>query len=389
MDKILPWILLFVSITKVFVYFPTVPDFIYYGSFLASFIWLVMRGGLIVSGYWLPFLLAILVSVWVNDIPAFFKTTFRVIAFFAIVFTVGPFFDNTRLSVLRRVLFIHSLTAIRWIVLLSLLAWIIGLNIVMGYSGFCGLTNHSMLIGPVASLSLLYALYRFHLEKSGSGRRSVEAVVCLCSLFVILLAGSRSALGASLLSLVFFYSRMYRRRAMQILKVFMVCVTLAVLTFKIWEPYTERLRSKMEYGKASGSITYTRDILWQDRLREFNAYPIFGVGFASYNLEYARSGTGLNRISGTVEPGSAWLFLLSSMGIVGFFSLLLPVGYYMWILYKEDSTGMNGGVLSAMLFLLTVHMFFEGYVTASGSYLCFFLWLLLSECRQTVRKRHV
>ena len=78
MDKILIWILFYLSMTKVAPLLPPFPDFVSYGAFLGSFIWLVVRGGLHISGNFLPFLLAIFLSAWVNDIPAFFRTYFRI-----------------------------------------------------------------------------------------------------------------------------------------------------------------------------------------------------------------------------------------------------------------------------------------------------------------------
>ena len=56
---------------------------------------------------------------------------------------------------------------------------------------------------------------------------------------------------------------------------------LAVLTAGIWWPYTERIRSKMEGGKIAGSLTRSRDDLWDARMTEFKGFPIFGVGFAT------------------------------------------------------------------------------------------------------------
>lgn len=102
---------------------------------------------------------------------------------------------------------------------------------------------------------------------------------------------------------------------------------LAVLTAGIWWPYTERIRSKMEGGKIAGSLTRSRDDLWDARMTEFKGFPIFGVGFATVKPDYAKTNK-VNLETGTIEPGSSWLFLLSSMGITGFLAFFYSVSVF-------------------------------------------------------------
>lgn len=388
MDKILIWILLYLSLTRVVPMLPPFPDFIYYGAFLGSFIWLAIRSGLYISGKFLPFLFAIFFSIWVNDIPAFFRTYFRVLAFLAIVLMVGPFVINQRLVKFRRLLLIRSLIFIRWIVVGSFIVWLIMPSLALGRSGFQGLAFHSMLIGPLSGISLLYGLYRFSLAGTTT-MRCKEIGHVIISFLVILLAGSRSALGGMVLGGAVFYIRMYRNYITRLIKIVVAFSILLVVTSSLWWPYTERLRSKMESGEKSGSLTSTRDGLWQDRMNEFYAYPFFGVGFASYNMDYvANTSHGINLETGTVEPGSGWLFLLSSMGLMGFLSFSIPIGYIFFSIYKNDSLGMNGSLICSLLVLLSAHLLFEGYAVSSGAYLCFFLWLLLAESEQVIQNNN-
>ena len=388
MDKILIWILLYLSLTRVVPLLPSFPDFVYYGAFSGSFIWLVIRAGLHISGKFLPFLLAIFLSVWVNDIPAFFRTYFRIMAFLAIVLMVGPFVINQRLVKFRRLLLIRSLIFIRWIIVCSFVVWLIMPSLALGRGGFQGVTFHSMLIGPLRGLSLLYGLYRFYLAETTTIRcKEIGHVVI--SFLVVLLAGSRSALGGMILGGVMFYIRMYRHYVARLIKIAVALSLLLVVTSGLWWPYTERLRSKMESGEESGSLTSTRDGLWKDRMNEFYAYPFLGVGFASYNLDYvANLDHGIDIKTGTVEPGSGWLFLLSSMGLMGFLSFSIPVGYLFFTIYKNDNLGVNGSLICSLLVLLSAHLLFEGYAVSSGAYLCFFLWLLLAESEQVIQNNN-
>lgn len=385
MEKILFWIIFLASLTRLVNRFFILPDVIYYGIYLAVFCWLIFRGGFVICQKYLFFISAILFSVWVNDIPTFFKVNIRLIAFFSVIFMVGPFFLNNRFIRIRRLLFVRSLIVLRWIVLASFLLKFIAPGFVTNSSGFCGLTIHSMTLSPVAGLCALYSIYRYHLSSTVTDCIIELFYLGVCFL-VLLISGSRGALAATMAGVSFFYIRLYRNHMGKLLKTSLFFLLLVISTSSVWWPYTERIREKMTSSEKAGGVTSSRDRIWQDRIDEFKAYPIFGVGFASYNLDYIQSEHTINRTSGTIEPGTSWLFLLSSLGIYGFLSFLLPVAYMTYILYKNQNTGLNGGLLCSMLVLFSVHMFVEGYVTAPGSYLCFFLWLSLAEGEQILQQ---
>nr|WP_129733121.1 O-antigen ligase family protein [Parabacteroides goldsteinii] len=386
MDKILFWIIFIASLSRAIPRIPGFSEVVYYGSFLGCFIWMVIRGGMHTSGKYLFFISAVLFSIWLNDIPSFFKVWFRAIAFFSIVFLVGPFFVNDRLTRLRRLLFIRTLLVLRWVVLVSFVLKFTAPGIVMGWTGFSGLTNHSMLLSPLAGFCVLYGLYRFYLSETNT-ERCKEVIYTGVSFLVLMLAGSRGALVATLVGVVFFYVRMYKNRIGKLVQIGLFFFLLILSTSSIWWPYTERLREKMNSSEEVGSVTSSRDGLWKDRLNEFKAFPVFGVGFSSYNLDYIQSEHSINRKSGTVEPGSSWLFLLSSLGLYGFLSFLLPVSYVLYVLYKDTTAGLNAGLVSSVMVLFAVHMLIEGYIVASGAYLCFLFWLTLSEAEQIVQHK--
>lgn len=385
MEKILFWIVFLASLTKCVNRFLVLPDVIYYGIYLGCFIWLLFRGGIIVNKKYLFFISAVFFSIWLNDISELFKVPFRALAFFSLVFMVGPFFENSRLIHLRRLLFVRTLLVLRWIVLLSFLLKFIAPDQVTNDSGFSGLTVHSMVLSPLAGICVLYSLYRFHLSETRRELYKEAAYISICFL-VLLLSGSRGALAATVVGAAFFYIRLYRSQIGMLLQVGLFILLLAISTSAIWWPYTERLRQKTETSRRSGGIVSSRERIWQDRIDEFVAYPLFGVGFSSFNLDYIQSEHTINRHSGTIEPGTSWLFLLSSMGLYGFLSFLLPFAYGIYILFKELDTGLKGGLLSSMMVLFSVHMLIEGYITASGAYICFLLWLSLSESEQLLQQ---
>ena len=384
MEKILFWIVLLASLTKCVNRFLVLPDVIYYGIYLGCFIWLLFRGGIVAHKKYLFFISAVFFSIWLNDIPVLFQPSLRLFAFFSLVFMVGPFFVNERLTYMRHFLFIYSLLILRWVVWISFVLKFIASSLVTNDSGFSGLTVHSMVLSPLAGICFLYSLYRLHLSQTRIQRYKELVYLCICFL-VLLLSGSRGALAATVVAVAIFYIRLYRQQIGKQLQIVLFVLLLAVSTSALWWPYTERLREKTESSREyGGTVVATRERIWQDRIDEFTALPIFGVGFASYNLDYIQSAHTINRQTGTIEPGTSWLFLLSSLGLYGFLSFLLPFGYGVRILFKDTDTGFNGGLLCSIMVLFAVHMLIEGYIISSGAYLCFLLWLSLAECEQIV-----
>lgn len=375
--------ILLMPLTKMIPFLPSVPDMVYYAGFVGIVFWGLLHGAISVSYAYLPFMAVMFISVWVNDIPAFFRVWFRLIAFLALFLAVGPFWVNPMMATWRRLLFTYLLMVIRLIVIVSFLGWAGGLGFVYGYSGFQGLTSQSMILGPLGGISLIYGLYRFYLSSKRTGRYKEIGMVIISGI-VLLLAGSRAALGSTALAAAFFYSRIYHHRMTRLLQLIFLFICMAVLTSGIWWPYTERLRSKMEGGKIAGSMTASRDNLWKDRVNEFKAFPIFGVGFATVNLEYVQTKEKVNQQNGGIEPGSGWLFILSSMGLVGFLSFFVPYVHTLYRLYKRDEKEINGYFVGTLLFFFFFHLYFEGYPLASGSFFCFLLWLLLSECNKII-----
>lgn len=392
MEKILLGIILLASLGKCVSYFPGLPDVIYYGIYLGCFSWLLFRGGMIANKKYLFFISAAFLSIWMNDILALFQPSLRLFAFFSLAFMVGPFFVNERLNRMRRLLFIRTLQIMRWVVLFSFILKFIAPGQVTNDSGFSGLTGHSMMLSPLAGICFLYSLYLFHLSETRSERYKESAYLCICFL-VLLLSGSRGALAATVAATAVFYIRLYRHQMGKLLQTGLFILLLAVSTSALWWPYTERLRQKTESSRKNGGTISTRERIWQDRIDEFSAFPIFGVGFASYNLDYIQSEHTINRQTGTLEPGTSWLFLLSSLGLYGFLSFLVPFVYNAYVLFKDLDTGFNGGLLCSVMILFAVHMLIEGYIMASGAYLCFLLWLSLSECEriawQTNNKKYL
>ena len=111
----------------------------------------------------------------------------------------------------------------------------------------------------------------------------------------------------------------------------------------------------------------------------YNVYnyksPVIGSGFASYNNTIVKR---KSSDTGNIEPGSSWLFLLSSTGLVGFISFLLIIFRpILFIIKKQNFKSTKISLIVSITILFFVHMFAEGYILSSGSFLFLLLWLCI------------
>jgi hypothetical protein len=103
------------------------------------------------------------------------------------------------------------------------------------------------------------------------------------------------------------------------------------------------------------------------------------VGFAYtkyYNTRFNNANNIDKRISqGLIEPGSGWLFILSSVGPL---ALLIFTFLYLLILIQLIRISDNrSNYLSSVLILFGIRMIAEGFMFASGSLFCLIFWLTM------------
>ena len=153
-------------------------------------------------------------------------------------------------------------------------------------------------------------------------------------------------------------------------------IFLMSISVSFWSPYLANVQNKNNKSVDAGGITSSRDILWENRINEFNSSPLFGVGFSSISLD--SNGSSFDKNKGKVETGSSWLNILSMTGIVGFICFSIIWIRAMFLLYKQFMKNNRVATyLFALLIFGTRHMTAEGYIFAAGSILVFFVWLLL------------
>lgn len=318
----------------------------------------------------LPLILTACFSLIANEYSSVYNAPARLALWIIMLVSIGPVLFNDNFSLLRNKLLKYFLWGFITISLMSFIYWILGLQN-LGRGHFTGVTVHSMILAPIAAISGIYGFSLFF--RANVFRMKVfYSFIVLVSFANLLLAASRTALVGFLFAsfIVMVFSKYNYKKTV----IFMFTLT-SIFYISI-----------TEYNKASthnNSLTQniyerglenTRQELWNNRIKEFKNYPIFGIGFATEKIVREVSKYNI----GQIEPGSTYLMILSMTGSVGFIAFLfllykLLINSKFWKLLKSDKVYM----LAIFGFFL-VHFLAEGYIYAAGSLMSNIFWILLA-----------
>lgn len=322
--------------------------------------------------------IACILSILLNDIPTQYQPWMRFILFIVVTIVASPFiqsdfYDRFRVSLFK---YIHFLLI--FVIILSIPFIIVGER---GHAGFGGFTNHSMLLAPISAITLITLLYQLYL---GKYNKIIVISLIAITFIALLLAASRVSLGGVIVAIIYFFYRLYSNNKRKFGTIAISIIALMTITYPLWGSYMEGIEKKNEAQiTETGEINYTgsRDIMWDQRIREFKSSPLVGVGFG-----YAKYVTNVNertgRITyekteiGVVEPGSSWLGALSMTGLLGFTALLILWFKSLknsWKVEKKDK--LFGVYIGSTLIFWAVHMIAEGQIFAAGSFLFFMVWI--------------
>lgn len=234
---------------------------------------------------------------------------------------------------------------------------------------FGGLTKHSMILGPVASLGAIYCLYQLLITKKYY--YLLFAIPCMGS---VMFAASRLAFASMIAGLVVFLL-IYSKRKSYFLKVLLMVSAVLFVTYPLFEKGMERIEQKQQNNiESRGKALSSRDLKWEHRLEEFRSSPIYGIGFCSIDTRYVSE----YDENGGVEPGSSWLAVLSMTGVFG---MLLFIGIIVKGVYIALKTKCDESMLRfALLMFFLVHFIGEGYIFSAGGVLCVYAWLVIGCC---------
>ena len=325
-----------------------------------------------------------------DSIPPVYKAHYRTISFFLVMLSFGPFLLNQRLYYFR----IKMLNFFNLFLLLLTLASLAGKFLggggsdIQGY--YYGFSIHSMILGSVAGFTFINCLH----EASGAGIPKIKILWIIVSVLALITgfyASSRVSLGASFCGAAVYLLKRYQG---QYGRAILICGLLAiglVFCLQFTGDILSGVQNKMG-GRFDISSTFSsRQPKWEDRFAEFQHSPLFGVGAHSIHPEVAKDLEGL--YTGMVEPGNAWLFFLSSMGILGFVAFCLVFLPPMAQLWKRGVPQSDGTLLLAQMVFFAVYMNAEAHITASGDYTYAYSWLIIAlvqnENRQYLWESHL
>jgi hypothetical protein len=346
--------------------------FNYLGLILAP-AFLIIQGGTYLRASVLALALAALPSLLMLAEPSD-ESFLRLAGWFLLLGACGPLISSPAAVIYRRAAFHSTLYILHAICIVSLLLFVGGIKL-GGRGDFSGIMSHSMILGPVAALSIIDSVRR-----TAESRSIYWFLVIVVEVSVGCMASSRSALiGAVLASatlLIFSYSkaRIY----------IFVCAILLVYgvnfietespdQIAVPEILTGSFTQTLTGGLMAKGGNNTRKELWAARVQEFEENPLTGVGFSQ--TVYGRKSEEATQ----VEPGSSFLAILSMTGIVGFagwivLGLAMVAGLGSW---RQVSLDEKSKIIGFAVFF-AFHMCFEGYALACGSFLAMLFWFWLS-----------
>lgn len=323
------------------------------------------------------FILASIFSLLLNDIPSFFKSEQRLVIFLIISTLIGPFLVSGKLYNFRIKTFALLNVIIIILSSLSFITYLLGISFPYAANGkIAGLFVHSLTLGPFAGVSVLILFYLIYTKQRIQYFSPKILKLCfILSSLSLLISSSRTSIIAVVIALLFLFYKLNRHQIGKTFKTILSVVFLLFITSPVWFSYASGITDKFDKTD-DGTLLSSREAHWTARVGEFQTSPVIGVGFGAALIDQSFS-IGVNTDSGTVEPGSSWLALLSMTGIVGFILISLIFLSSLLYLFKNKKDYLGSGILGSILIFFIIHMNAEGYILAAGSLLFFYIWLLL------------
>jgi O-antigen ligase len=370
--KRLAFFLAIVAVNNGIALTPKTPTVVYASFFLFAFTIILLGSKPKLFMLAALVLIACIVSVFINDIPEYFHSGERLLSFLFIFSCISPFVYTQKLSKFRIYLFRYSTFFIAGIIVLSILAKFTGI-----YSGtnamglFQGLTVHSMLLGPLSAITLIFSLWKVNsMAKNNKIRNRYIVIICF-SFLCLLLAASRGAIIGAVIGLLIMFVSIYKNKIQGFVKVLFILLFVLVSTSSLWSGYLDGIIKKNEATSSEHGLASARSELWTYRIQEFNENPLFGIGFSTSKFGL------IDTEVGQIEPGTSWGAIFAQIGLLGGLPFLFMIVYYFNFLIRSQDKFNNGAVLLGMLSFFVIHWFAEGYMLASGGFLFFYAWLLL------------
>lgn len=320
--------------------------------------------------------------VLANPLPIF-QPWMRLCYSLLVFIVLSPLLTSPTLTVFRIQLYQWVMRLSVFIGVGSFFCYFLGINYmsasyqaVPGTAGlFGGLTVQSMLLGPMSAIGFIYLLYQTLHELMSSGTfsrpRLSMMLACLCS---VLLSASRGAFLAMAAAAGYTLFMFLKDKPHQLLKIGLCLVLAAGALYPVMGYFASGMIAKQQANEESGGTFSSREILWNDRKKEFLDSPVYGVGFASQRIiSYA-----ISLRTGVIEPGTSYGAIFAMTGLLGGIPFMYI--FLLNILKRPPRLHPREPVISpaqATLVFFSLHMVTEGYVFAGGAALGAVFWCTL------------
>ena len=301
----------------------------------------------------------------------------RLVLFSFILILTCPIYTSLKWHLYKKEIIKNLFVGFIGVVLINLYAKIIGFNLRAmmqqwenltdkQFSGFC---DQPMWLAAAAAVSTIYCAYLVFVQTEKTRlQQYLYIVLLLCSIYVTMISGSRSAFVAAMGATCIVLYLLVKNK-LRLIKYIVSAVVVAVVLSPIFldRKTFGAMMAKQEYQEMVGETS--RDKIWSDRMAEFKSSPLVGVGFGAH-------GVGDDKEVSTVETGGGWISILAQTGIIGLvlamciiFKAFTPIRKI-----RQDNSMM---VIYAAYFFFIVHSIVEGYMFQGGWYLCFIFWLVI------------
>ena len=358
------------------------PAFLYLSGVALFFIVCILGGGKIFlnSKVFLFFYIICIWSVLYNNPPTYFRSFQRVLVFLLVILTFSPMIATKKLLT-RRIALYDSLIIILSIYAVgSFFAYLFGINYFVwmdiemdmeNVGHFSGLTNHSMVLGPISAISTIFMLSKsFNVSQKKTWL--LFAILGLLSFCAVLMSASRGALIATIAGVLIIVYRRAKRKG-KIVKYGIGSFLVLLLSFPLWGGFASAPLQKNEANVNRGGMMSSREGKFLVRLYEIQENFFTGVGFAAVDPELEE----IDKDTGRVEPSNSWLSVFSMTGVFGFVLYVYIYFYYFYVARKKIPNIFYCDLLSGLLVFFGIHMFVEGYLLFAGNLLCGMFWLTL------------
>ena len=358
-----------VVVSAVVGFLPSLPSIITY-SFTIMFAFYCATRVRELNRFFVAFLLYIPINLLITNPNAIFQPWLRYGLFVCLLIIVSPLCQSSWLRENRLYLWRIVMWACVLLGVGSFFAFFMGINFMVipedfeGFADlnatgwFAGLTKHSMLLGPIAGIGAC-----FMASKAVNTKKKFYWILVVLALGAVLFSASRSAFGAVIAGVTM---TIYKQSGTtgRFVRIIAIVILLLSMTFTLW---SGALTGILEKNKGTALNFDSRTELWDKSFDEFEGSPVFGVGFCSSSDVSSASN------SGKIESGSSWLNVLSMLGLVGVFFIVIIMWEALHCAYKRNDE--YGALIFGILILFYIHMMAEGYIFAGGSFLAFVLWL--------------